>query len=65
MKAVVYRPHYWEVRYATIRLSRSLVLFHLLYRLGAKPIWSIQFQFKFRRQRGQFSFLWIFRRVVL
>jgi len=63
----VYRLHYLEVRYATIQPSRSLLLFRLLDRLGTGPIWigGIEFQFKFERQRGQFSFVRIFRRVVL
>ena len=72
---VVYWLHYLEVRYATVRPSRSLLLFRRFDRLGPGPIWiggiefqfnfQFKFQFKFQRQRGQFSFVRIFRRVVL
>lgn len=53
-----------EVRYATIQLSRSLLVFRLLDRVGAGPIGIRGIQLKFQRQCGQLSFLRIFRRVV-
>lgn len=54
-----------EVRYATIQLSRSLLVFRLWDRVGAGPIGIRGIQLKFQQQqRGQLSFLRIFRRVV-